>query len=284
MTGTADVQPPIVVLVVTVPAGEAELAADALWALGVVAVEERGAGEGTEDHLVELWTSLGDDIEAITAAAEAFPARWRWRTVEVDAGVVDGWRQHAVASWISDDFVVVPAWLDVEVDEGVTRIDIEPGSTFGLGDHPTTVLTLRLLREAWFQGATVLDVGTGSGVLAVAAACIGAPYVEAIDLSPAAVGATLDNARRNGVEGRVVASTTPLAEIDGSFDVVVANLLAPPLLELADDLARVVSPSGALAISGVLDGAHDHVLAALAPMRPVKTLTRDRWAAILLRH
>ena len=66
-------------LVVTAPASEAELAADALWALGVVAVEERDVGLGTEDHLVELWTSLGDDVDAITRAADAFPKRWRWR-------------------------------------------------------------------------------------------------------------------------------------------------------------------------------------------------------------
>lgn len=284
MTEAGDDRPPIVALVVTVPASEAELASDALWALGVTAVEERGAEEGTEDHFVELWTSLGDEVAAITAAADAFPARWRWRTVDVDAASSETWRAHAVPSWIADDFAVVPAWLDVEVGDGVTRIDIEPGSTFGLGDHPSTVLALRLLREAWFQGATVLDVGAGSGVLSVAAARIGAPYVEAIDLSPAAVTATLDNARRNGVEGQVVASTTALADIEGPFDIVVANLLAPPLLQLASELARVVSTSGALAISGVLEGAHDHVLEALRPLRPVKTLTRERWAAVLLRH
>ena len=74
-------------LVVSVPAGEVELASDALWALGVVAVEERDAGGGTEDHLVELWTSLGDDVEAVTRAAEAFPVRWRWQLVDVDESV-----------------------------------------------------------------------------------------------------------------------------------------------------------------------------------------------------
>ena len=102
-------------LVVTVPAGEAELASDALWALGVVAIEERTAGSpGTEDQLVELWTSLGEDVATITRAAEAFPARWRWHTVEIDRAVTEAWRAHAVPSWVDRDLVVVPAWQDVE--------------------------------------------------------------------------------------------------------------------------------------------------------------------------
>jgi ribosomal protein L11 methyltransferase len=279
----------VLALVLTVPAGEAELAADALWALGVLAVEERpGAGDAagvtTEDRFVELWTSLGDDPHTVRRAAEAFPARWRWRIVEVDGRVAEAWREHAVPTWVTPDVVVVPAWLDVDVAPGTTAIWIEPGAAFGLGDHPTTVLVLRALRSLWWPDATVLDVGCGSGVVAVAAALTGAPYVEAIDISAAAVDATNANARRNGVEGRVVASTRPLAEVDGPYDVVVANILAPALVELAPELRRVTAPAGVLVVSGVLDGAFDHVVGALAPMHVIDRLTRDGWAALVLRH
>jgi len=273
-------------LVLTVPANEVELASDALWALGVVAVEERTTApeEATEDHFVELWTSLGSDVDAITRAAEGFPARWRWRTVEIDQAVTDSWRAHAVPSWVDRSLVVVPAWLDVEIRPSVLRVDIDPGAAFGLGDHPTTILTLRVLRRVWWPGATVLDVGCGSGVLAVVAARLGSPYVEAIDITPAAVEATEENARRNGV-GRVIsASGRPLASVDETFDIVLANLLAPVLVELAPDLRRVVSPSGALVVSGVLATSHDHVVEALAPMQVVETLTREGWAGLLLRH
>lgn len=273
-------------LVVTVPAGEVELASDALWALGVVAIEER-TPEGTpqtEDHLVELWTSLGEDVEAITRAAEAFPARWRWRTVSIDPAVVETWRAHAVPSWVDDGLVVVPAWLAVETPPDALRVDIDPGAAFGLGDHPTTVLSLRLLRRLMWPGATVLDVGCGSGVLSVVAAKLGAPYVEAIDISTAAVEATTANAERNGVGGVVSAATCGLADVDGPFDVVLANLLAPILVELAADLRRATAPGGALVISGILTDRHEHVLAALAPMVVVETATRDHWAAVLLRH
>ena len=270
-------------LVVTAPASESELAADALWALGVVAVEERDVGLGTEDHLIELWTSLGDDVDAITRAAEAFPKRWRWRIVEIDPAVADTWRRHARPSWVERDLVVVPAWVPFEPDAGVTALFVEPGASFGLGDHPTTVLSLRATRAALFPGATVLDVGCGSGVLGIAACRLGASRAECVDTSPAAIEATRDNARRNGVDAQVAVSTTPLAELDGPFDVVVANILAPALIELAPELRRLVSPSGVLVISGVLAGRHEHVVAALAPLRVIDEQHREGWAALSLR-
>jgi ribosomal protein L11 methyltransferase len=276
------------VLVLTVPAGESELAADALWALGVQAVEEReitsGTATGTQDHFVELRTSLGDDHDAVRRAAEGFPVRWRWRLEPVDEEAVESWRRHAVPTWVAADLVVVPAWRDVDVPAGATVLRIDPGAAFGLGDHPTTVLTMRALRDAVFPGATVLDVGCGSGVLAVAAARFGAGYVEAIDVSVAAVEATRVNALRNDVAGVVAVSTLPLAQVDGPFDVVVANILAPTLVDLADDLRRVTDSDGVLVVSGVLDAAHGHVVEALAPMHVIGRSALDGWAAVVLRH
>jgi ribosomal protein L11 methyltransferase len=278
----------MIAFVLTVPANEVELASDALWALGVAAVEERSPepdhASTTEDRFVELWTSIGSDVDAISSAAEGFPARWRWRTVEVDQAITESWRAHAVPSWIDRSLVIVPAWLDVEMPPTVLRIDIDPGAAFGLGDHPSTVLALRLLRRVWWPGATVLDVGCGSGVLSVVAARLGAPYVEAIDVAAPAIEATADNASRNGVTATVAVSTRPLASIDETFDLVLANLLAPTLVDLAPDLRTVVAPSGELIVSGVLDGAYQHVVGALAPMQLVETITREGWAALLLRH
>ena len=275
-------------LVVTVPASEGELASDALWALGVAAIEERpadGDTDATEDHFVELWTSLGDDVDAVTRAAEAFPKRWRWRTVTLDPAVAESWRAHAVPSWVDADLVIVPAWQDVPTPPTVLRVDIDPGAAFGLGDHPTTILSAaaaargavagrqRARRRMWQRRARHRR-----------RAARRARTSSAIDISPAAVSATDANARRNSVAGAVTASTTPLAAIDEQFDIVLANLLAPVLVDVAADLRRVTAPGGALIVSGVLEASHDHVVEALAPMRVVDSTVREAWAALLLRH
>lgn len=270
-------------LVVAVPSGEAELASDALWSLGVVAIEERDAEAGIADHYVELWTALGEDAGAIARAAEGFPARWRWRLVEVDESVADTWRAHVVPTWVADDLVICPAWIPFDDRPGVTVLRIEPGATFGLGNHPTTVLTMRAMRASLFPNASVLDVGCGSGVLGVAACAFGAGRVDAIDLSPAAVAATDDNAARNGVGGRISASTTPIDDLDDAYDVVVANILAPALIGMAAALRRVLAPAGVLVISGVLADRFDHVAEALAPLQVIVVDRLESWAAVTLR-
>lgn len=264
-------------LVVSVGETEVELASDALWSLGVVAIEERPAA----DH-VELWTSVGDEVDVITAVLSQRLASWPWRFVEVDETVADTWRGHVGPVWVDIDLVIAPAWVPFVADAGVTTLIIEPGSTFGLGDHPTTILSMRAVRAAIVRGAKVLDVGCGSGVLAVGACVLGASEATAIDISQASVPTTEANAAANGVADRVHASTTPLALIDGPYDIVVANILAPVLIDLADHLRRVVAPSGVLIVSGVLADHHLHVEDALRPLRRTSRTTRDGWAALTL--
>jgi ribosomal protein L11 methyltransferase len=271
---------PELAVVLTVPVPDAELAADALWSLGVLAVEER---DSSLVGMVELWTSVGTDAEAIAVAAEGFPARWHWRMVEVDPEDAQRWREHAHPSWIHADFVVCPAWVEFDAPSDAVVVRIEPGTTFGLGDHPSTVLALRSLRPL-AAGASVLDVGCGSGVLGVTAAVLGAHHVDAIDITAAAVAATTANAAANGVADRVRASTTALADVDAAYDLVVANILAPALVELAPDLRRVLADDGALVVSGVLRDRYQHVLDALAPLRVVDTRTLEGWAAVTLRR
>ncbi len=264
-------------LVVTVDSGDADVAADALWSLGVVAVEERAVADR-----VELWTSLGDDREAVTAAASESLRRWSWRVVEVDEAVADTWRQHAQPVFVEADLVICPAWVAFEPGAGVRVLRIEPGSTFGMGDHPTTVLSMRAIHAVMFAGARLLDVGCGSGVLSIGACVLGASRAIAIDIAPASIPITAANAAANGVAGRIEVSNTPLAEIEGQFDIVVANILAPVLIDLADDLRRVVAPGGVLIVSGVLADRHDHVEEALFPLRRTRRQTLDGWAALTL--
>lgn len=276
----------VTVVVLEVPASEAELAADALWACGVAAVEERASDSGTHDRVIELWTSLGPDHDVIRRALEGFPARWRWRLVDVDGDVVHRWRLHARPTWVQDDLVVTPAWYDGSLGErarSATVVTIDPGEAFGMGDHPTTIASLRALRTAVHPHATVLDVGCGSGVLGIAALLLGARRVEAVDIAEVAVTATNANARRNGVEARLSVSSTPLAQVDGAFDVVVANILAPALRELAPEFRRVLQPDGVLVVSGLLIDRYDDVVAAMAPLRLIDTETCENWVALTFR-
>ncbi|MDO8390123.1 MAG: 50S ribosomal protein L11 methyltransferase [Actinomycetota bacterium] len=261
--------------VVSVRPEDVEVASDALWGLGVVAVEERATADGG----VELWTSLGDTDPTTIE----WPAQWPWRLVEVDERVADTWREFAEPIVVGPDLVVRPAWVPYDAPPGTTVLHIEPGSTFGMGDHPTTILSLRALRRLVTPGCTVLDVGCGSGVLAIGACVFGAASAVGIDIAPAAVPTTRANAAANGVAQRLTVSTTLLGDVTGTFDVVAANILAPTLVALAPDLRRVVAPGGALVVSGILAAAHAHVLDALAPLHVVATDELDGWVAVTLR-
>lgn len=268
-------------LVVCVDRCDVELASDDLWSLGVVAVEER---DDKSSDQVELWTSLGDECDSVAQAMLALPHAWNWRFEFVDEGVSETWRHFASPSWIEDDFVVYPAWMPLEVPADVVALSIEPGSTFGMGDHPTTVLSLRALRRVITPWARIIDVGCGSGVLAIAACMLGASHADAIDISPAAVPTTNENAARNGVAALVSVSTTPLAEVNGVYDIVLANILAPTLIDLSSHLRRVLAPNGVLIVSGILAERHAHVLDALRPLGQVDRIDLDSWSAITLSH
>ncbi len=164
---------------------------------------------------------------------------------------------------------------------------IDQGRAFGLGDHPTTRTSMALLAQLLESGdqrcERLLDVGCGTGALAVLAAQLGVPTIRAIDISDAAVTSTLHNADLNDVSGRIDVDTMPVSEIGGRWDVIMANILAPVLISMADDFRRLIRPGGSLIISGILADRHDHVLEALTPLTPVGSLTHDGWISIELR-
>ena len=168
-------------------------------------------------------------------------------------------------TWIVPWDHELPAGADVP-DSAVVRLD--PGLAFGSGTHPTTALCLawldRLADEGVLAGADVLDFGCGSGILALAALKLGAARAVGIDNDPQALTATADNARRNGVEDRL-AVYLPEAEPAATYPVVVANILASALVALVGRLAARVAPGGTIALSGILAGQEDEVLASYTP-------------------
>jgi ribosomal protein L11 methyltransferase len=272
------------VTVLTVPRDDAELAADRMMMAGAFAVEERDVVGAPSAETVELRGSLADALPVAVERLGALPPGWTVRIDEVDAAPSEAWRAHAAPVRVTDDLVIRPAWTEPIDEPGVVEIAIEPGAAFGLGDHPTTRLSSSAVRRCVGRGDTVLDVGCGTGVLAIVALRFGAAVAVGVDIAAAAVPVSRENAERNGVGDRLDVSTRTLAQIDGPFDLVLANILAPALVALADDLRRLTGPDGRLVISGILADRHDHVLAALAPMRAVRTDVLDGWAAVELVH
>jgi ribosomal protein L11 methyltransferase len=268
---------------VTVPESDEELAADRLWQLGVEAV---GIGQ-VVDGMVELWTSVGATEESIRRAVDRLDPTWTWRTADV-VTPVETWREHVGPTWYGKTGVVVPQWqadrLDAGADVLVTLI--EPASSFGLGDHPTTRLSLGTLTDylAGHHVSSVLDVGCGSGVLGIVAAQRGVTTIRSTDISAGAVEATVANARLNGVADQIEVDMAELATISGPYDVVVANILAPVLVSMAVDLRRLTAADGVLIISGILGDDHQHVIDALAPMQVEHATIDAGWASIQLTH
>jgi len=169
---------------------------------------------------------------------------------------------------IARGFWIVPSWSAVP-EPGAISLRLDPGLAFGTGSHPTTRLCLEWLHETLGGGETVLDYGCGSGILAIAAAKFGAGRVVGVDVDPQAVRASESNARQNDVAAVFV---EPGALPPAANDVVVANILANPLILLAPALAQRVAAGGRIALSGILEEQADSVIAAY-----VRWFTLARW-------
>ncbi len=270
------------VVQLTVPTGDGELAADRLWAAGAQAVEEID----DDPAICVLRTVLAEADAQSSARLGHLPEHWVVSFVDVDERPAQTWREFAQPIHVSPTLIIRPAWQDpVEAAGlGVLEVPIEPGAAFGLGDHPTTRLCAAAVERHAPAARSLLDVGCGTGVLGVIAALLGVPRVDAIDIAEAAVEATIDNAVRNGVSAAVTVSTTSIDEVTDSYDVVVANILAPALVTMAEGLRTATAHDGVLVLSGLLTDRFDHVVAALQPMRLSRVHTLDGWVALELAH
>lgn len=283
---------------------EAEALSEALLEAGAlsVAIEDAQAGTPQETaHYAEL------DWDA--------PAAWRLSRLEVllepDADVDRILRESARAAGVAAlpsprrgcvdeaDWVrrsqaqfaplsvgariwVVPSWHAAPADPGCVLIRLDPGLAFGTGSHPTTRLVLAWLEQRFGQNLTpaprVLDYGCGSGILAIAAGKLGAAQVDAVDSDPQAIIAARDNAERNGVALR---AHLPDALPDGEYDIVVANILANPLVMLAPLLTARTRRGGRIALAGLLSGQAAEIISAYGPAFEARVAaTEDGWTLI----
>ena len=187
----------------------------------------------------------------------------RVRSVE-DTDWLERWKEGYAPQRIGR-VVVVPSWLEAELGPDEVAIRLDPGMAFGTGLHPTTRACLALLQRTGPMPSRVLDVGSGSGILALAALRLGAGGVDCLDTDAEAVRATLANAAANGLADRVTATqgTLPEAPAAEPYPLVLANLVAAVLVELAPRLAAHLAPGGTLLASGIIEGRAGEVVAAL---------------------
>jgi ribosomal protein L11 methyltransferase len=182
-----------------------------------------------------------------------------------DQDWAESWKKFFKPVWIDREMVIRPSWETVAADSDTIVIDIDPGMAFGTGGHPTTILSLRLMRVYLKKGAAFLDVGTGSGILAIGAAKLGAGSICAVDVDATAVTVAADNFMRNALTRdrcRVVRGHLATA-IRGQFDLVAANILTDVILEFLDDLQRVSRREGVIICSGIIPQHKERVVAAL---------------------
>ena len=196
----------------------------------------------------------------------------------------ESWKDFFYPEQITPTMVVKPTWREYTPKPGQQVIEIDPGMAFGTGTHPTTALCIELLEKKVRTGQAILDVGTGSGILLIAAAKLGAAQLTGVDLDPVAVEVAEANLCLNGIpEERFKLSCGNLTEtVGGRFDGVVANILADVIVDLLDYLPPLVKPGGWLICSGIIQAYRDRVVRKMSSCGFLveEVLARGDWVAL----
>jgi len=198
----------------------------------------------------------------------------------------ENWKRYYKPLRAGKTLVVKPSWEAYEPCLGDRVIEMDPGMAFGTGTHETTAMCLELVERLTRQGDKVLDIGTGTGILAIAAALMGAEGVLAIDMDPVAVRVARENARVNGVDSVVsVREGDLLSEVPAKYDLIVANIIADVIIKLTGDMAEFLATGGAFVCSGIICDRRLDVLVALdaAGFYVVDELTMGEWVTLCAR-
>ena len=175
---------------------------------------------------------------------------------------------------------VCPSWKPIP-DPTAANLMLDPGLAFGTGSHPTTALCLQWIAQQQWQGKTVIDYGCGSGILAIAAVLMGATHVAGVDNDTQALTATMDNAQRNGISSNTIPVFLPEEIPHKAVDVMLANILAGPLIDMAAGLAKLTKPAGLITLSGILEHQANAVIEAYEPWFDMHTVvSKDEWVRI----
>jgi ribosomal protein L11 methyltransferase len=293
-----DIKPSIWVEVrLSAPAPQAAAAADFLTALSGRGVQLSPHEQQPEFEVVVAYLTEGPDLAGQKAQVQAHAAQLAalCGPGEMELTFAElpqedwsaNWKQHFHPRLVSRRLIVAPPWEPGEPQGDQEMVVIDPGQAFGTGQHQSTQLVLRCMEQAAEKGrlpGRVLDVGCGSGILSLAALKFGATSALAIDIDPLAVEASEHNARLNGLAQGLVASLTPLEEVEEIFPLVLANITAQDLIELSTPLRQRLAKGGELVVSGLLVTQIDKVRAAYEALglNVLETDSLAGWAALVL--
>lgn len=199
----------------------------------------------------------------------------------------NAWKEHFQVHQIGDRVVIRPPWREFTPTGNQVEVVLDPGMAFGTGLHPSTRLSVLGVEQVVESGDTVFDVGTGSGILAIAAVRLGAERVDCVDVESVAVRATRENAERNGVADRIeveLGSAGPGEPFQGKYDVVLANIIARILIELSEALVQATRPGGHLVLAGIIESREADVVAAFDALGATVVTRRqsDDWVSLVL--
>ena len=271
---------------VPVTAEEVDEVSYLLWELGALGVEERDATTLNRNEQggpeVTLVASFADDEAAAQAIGELAP-----RTARLEHVVGDAWRdaykKYFKVTPLGKRLVIRPSWEPYTPAPHEVVVTVDPGRAFGTGTHESTRLLMQALDAHVHGGEQVLDVGCGTGILAICALRLGAERALCVDVDPDAVAVTRENAEINDVGARIVADLTPIEEVPGTYPLVLANIQATVLIPLAESIGARVAPGGLLMLSGILVGQEDEVRAAYPRFSLVSSPREGEWIALILR-
>lgn len=244
------------------------------------------------------WQEAGENIRTnVRAELNDLFSLYDETLPELRTGIFDdqewatSWQQYFTTFEIVPGLIIKPSWETYTPTGNQHLLEMDPGMAFGTGQHESTRLALSLLasciQAAPRQIRRVLDVGTGTGILAMAAALFGADRIVAIDNDPDAVAVAGQNVRHNKLSGTINVLATPLAEITGKFDLICANIVHDVLIEMVPDFLRLLGPGGFVVLAGILAGDQAQSINAYYKHHGMHTLTErqeGKWTAMLLRH
>ncbi len=267
------------------------LEADALEIAHIDLIDEELVEKDRTKAIIHMYIAESDNAaEAAAFISERMRACGIDFTVECetvdDADWNENWKKYFKAFEVGERLAVCPSWEVYENRENRTVLKLDPGAAFGTGSHATTSLCLEILEGLVNADTTVLDIGTGSGILAIAARLLGAKSAVGVDIDAQSVKTAKENAKINGVSDGTELIVGDLAEkVSGKYDVICANIVADVVIRLFDNVGDFMTGQTALIVSGIIDlRAADLERAAVEKgFRIVEKRTREEWNAYILK-